>query len=70
MELDKETVQVAAIAAGTAIAVTSLVVDGELGYAMGTGILTLAGTISGYWWGIKQRDVEEVEKNEMQDLRP
>jgi len=52
MEMDKETVQVVAIAAGTTIAVAALVFDGELGYAMGTGILTLAGTISGYWWGV------------------
>lgn len=52
MEMDKETVQVVAIAAGTTIAVAALVFDGELGYAMGTGILTLAGTIGGYWWGV------------------
>lgn len=53
MKADKEVVQVAAVVGGVAIAITALIVDGDIGYAMSTGILTLAGTVSGYWWGSK-----------------
>lgn len=42
-------VQIVAIVGGVIIAVASLLLDGELGYAMGTGILSLAS----YWIGRK-----------------
>lgn len=51
MEMDKETVQVVAIVSGTVIAVASLVLDGDLGYAMGTGILSLFSGVMGYVFG-------------------
>jgi len=53
VEADKEVVQIVAVVAGTIVAVAALMFDGDLGYAMGTGILTLAGTVSGYWWGLR-----------------
>jgi len=51
MDLDKETVQVVAIGAGTVVAVAALVFDGELGNAIGTGILSFGGMIVGYLFG-------------------
>lgn len=51
MDMDKETVQLGAIVCGTVIAVAALVFDGELGYAMGTGLMTAAGTAAGYLFG-------------------
>lgn len=63
MDVDKEAVQLAAIISGTVIAVAALVFDGELGYAMGTGILTMAGTYGGYIFGVKRcEDEKEVPK--------
>ena len=63
MDVDKEAVQLAAIISGTVIAVAALVFDGELGYAMGTGILTMAGTYGGYIFGVKRcADEKEVQK--------
>lgn len=60
MDIDKETVQLAAVVGGVVIAVASLIFDGDLGYAMGTGVLTMAGTAVGYLFGSKSG--KEVEK--------
>ena len=51
MDIDKETVQVVAVAGGVIIAVAALIFDGDLGYAMGTGILTIASAMAGYIFG-------------------
>jgi len=51
MDIDKETVQVVAVVGGVIIAVAALLFDGELGYAMGTGIMTIAGSVAGYIFG-------------------
>lgn len=51
MDIDKETVQLAAVVGGVAIACTALIVDGELGYAMGTGMLSLFSGAMGYLFG-------------------
>ena len=51
MDIDKETVQVVAVAGGVIISVAALVFDGDLGYAMGTGILTIASAMAGYIFG-------------------
>ena len=51
IELDKECVQALAIVGGTVIAVAALVLDGDLGYAMGTGILSLGSGVVGYLFG-------------------
>ena len=59
VDMDKETVQFAAIICGTTVAVAALVFDGELGYAMGTSILTLGGTAVGYLFGKKDCEVKE-----------
>lgn len=60
MDLDKETVQVVAVIGGVIVAVASLVFDGDLGYAMGTGIITLAGSVISYQYGVKM--CQEAEK--------
>lgn len=54
MDIDKETVQVVAVIGGVVIAVAALVFDGDLGYAMGTGIMTLASGAVGYIFGSKK----------------
>ena len=51
IDIDRELVQLVTIVGGVVIAVVSLVVDGELGYAMGTGILSLASGVLGYVFG-------------------
>lgn len=51
MDIDKEAVQLVTVVGGVVIAVVSLLVDGELGYAMGTGILSLASGVLGYVFG-------------------
>ena len=58
-DVDKELVQLAAVVCGTVIAVAALIFDGDLGYAMGTGILTMAGTFGGYIFGVKKSEVNE-----------
>jgi len=65
MDVDKETVQCVAIIGGVAIAVTALIVDGELGYAMGTGILSLFSGVMGYLFGRGgEPDAEEVQEQD------
>jgi len=51
MDIDREIVQCVAIVGGVAIAVTALIVDGDIGYAMGTGMLSLFSGIMGYLFG-------------------
>jgi len=51
MDIDKEFVQVVAVVGGVIIAVASLVFDGDLGYAMGTGIIAIASGAAGYIFG-------------------
>ena len=51
MDIDKETVQIVAVVGGVAIAVTALIVDGDIGYAMGTGIISIASAVAGYIFG-------------------
>jgi len=53
MDMDKECVQAIAIVCGTIVGVAALVYDGELGYAMGTGLLALASGAVGYLFGSK-----------------
>jgi len=63
MDMDKETVQVVAIVGGVTIAVAALVFDGELGYALGTGVLTLASSVVSYIFGQKSCLKKEDEEN-------
>jgi hypothetical protein len=58
-DVDKELVQLVTVICGTLIAVAALIFDGDLGYAMGTGILTMAGTFGGYIFGVKKCEVNE-----------
>lgn len=64
VEIDRELVQVVTVVCGTIVAVACLAFDGELGYAMGTSILTGAGTFLGYVFGKGgsggETDAEEV----------
>ena len=63
MDIDKELVQVVAVVGGVIVAVAALVFDGELGYAMGTGIMTIASAMAGYIFGAKRcADETEVPK--------
>ena len=63
MNIDREAVQCVAIVGGVAIAVTALIVDGELGYAMGTGMLSLFSGAMGYLFGKGgDGDAEEVQE--------
>lgn len=58
LDMDKETVQVVAIVAGTAVAVTALIVDGEIGMAVAMGLMPTITGIAGYLFGVKK--CEEV----------
>jgi len=58
LDTDKETVQVVAIVAGTAVAVTALIVDGEIGMAVAMGLMPTITGIAGYLFGVKK--CEEV----------
>lgn len=60
LDTDKETVQVVAIVAGTAVAVTALVVDGEIGMAVAMGLMPTITGIAGYLFGVKR--CEEVKE--------
>ena len=60
MDLDKESVQAIAIIAGTAVAVTALIVDGEIGMAVAMGMMPTITGIAGYLFGIKK--CEEVKE--------
>ena len=64
MDVDKELVQLVTIVGGVVIAVVALIVDGELGYAMGTGILSLASGVMGYIFGQQKggSNAEEVQE--------
>ena len=63
MDIDKETVQVVAIIAGTAVAVTALIVDGEIGMAVAMGLMPTITGVAGYLFGIKRCENEaEVQK--------
>lgn len=59
MDVDKETVQVVTVIGGVVIAVAALVFDGDLGYAMGTGIISLASAVVGYIFGSKKCEGED-----------
>jgi hypothetical protein len=50
-DLDKESVQALVVVCGTVIAVAALLYDGELGNALGTGVLSMAGVVVGYLFG-------------------
>jgi len=58
LDMDKETVQVAAIVAGTAVAVTALIVDGEIGMAVAMGMMPMITGIAGYLFGVKKCESE------------
>jgi len=63
MDIDKEAVQIVAVVGGVAIAVTALIVDGDIGYAMGTSVLTIASAMAGYIFGKGAcEDEEKVQK--------
>lgn len=63
MDVDKEMVQVVAIIAGTAVAVTALIVDGEIGMAVAMGLMPTITGVAGYLFGIKRCENEtEVPK--------
>jgi len=51
MNIDKETVQVVAVVGGVCVACVALIYDGDLGYAMGTGIISIASASAGYIFG-------------------
>jgi len=57
LDMDKETVQVVAIVAGTAVAVTALIVDGEIGMAVAMGLMPTITGIAGYLFGVKKCEV-------------
>ncbi len=59
MDLDKEVVQVVAIVAGTAVAVTALIVDGEIGMAVAMGLMPTISGVAGYLFGVKRYDDEK-----------
>ena len=58
MDFDKEAVQVVAIVAGTVVAVTALIVDGEIGMAVAMGLMPTITGIAGYLFGIKRCENE------------
>lgn len=63
MDMDKETVQAVAIVAGTVVAVTALIVDGEIGMAVAMGMMPTITGVAGYLFGIKRCENEtEVPK--------
>lgn len=64
IDIDRELVQLVTIVGGVVIAVVALIVDGELGYAMGTGILSLASGVLGYVFGQQKggKNAEEVQE--------
>ena len=63
MDIDKETVQVVAVVGGVIIAVAALVFDGDLGYAMGTGVISIASAMAGYIFGKGMcEDAEKVQE--------
>ena len=63
MDIDKETVQVVAIVAGTVVAVTALIVDSEIGMAVAMGLMPTVTGVAGYLFGIKRcADEAEVQK--------
>jgi len=64
IDIDRELVQLVTIVGGVVIAVVALIVDGELGYAMGTGILSLASGVMGYIFGQQKggKNAEEVQE--------
>lgn len=63
MDMDKETVQAVAIVAGTVVAVTALIVDGEIGMAVAMGLMPTITGVAGYLFGAKRcEDAEEVPK--------
>lgn len=63
MDIDKEVVQVVALVAGTVVAVTALIVDGEIGMAVAMGLMPTMTGIGGYLFGIKRcENAEEVQK--------
>jgi len=51
MDIDKESVQAIAIVGGVIISVTALIVDGEIGYAVATGMLSMGSAVVGYLFG-------------------
>lgn len=67
LDIDKEAVQVTVVICGTVIAVGALLFDGELGNAMGMGIMSLAASVVGYLFGVKscsgggEVDAEEIQ---------
>lgn len=61
MDIDKEMVQVVAIVSGTAVAVTALIVDGEIGMAVAMGLMPTITGIAGYLFGVKRCE-DESEK--------
>ena len=64
IDIDRELVQLVTIVGGVVIAVVALIVDGELGYAMGTGVLSLASGVMGYIFGQQKggKNAEEVQE--------
>ena len=63
MDFDKEAVQMVAIIAGTVVAVTALIVDGEIGMAVAMGLMPTITGVAGYLFGIKRCENEtEVPK--------
>lgn len=64
IDIDRELVQLVTIVGGVVIAVVALIVDGELGYAMGMGILSLGSGVMGYIFGQQKggKNAEEVQE--------
>ena len=63
MDFDKEAVQMVAIISGTVVAVTALIVDGEIGMAVAMGLMPTVTGVAGYLFGVKRCENEtEVQK--------
>jgi len=54
-DLDNETVQVCAIAGITALGITAMVVDGDIGETIAVAVATGLGAIIGYLFKVRQK---------------
>lgn len=58
-DIDNETVQVCAIAGITALGITAMVVDGDIGETIAVAVATGLGAIIGYLFKVRQKGGSE-----------
>jgi hypothetical protein len=60
MDVDYNELLLALIGSSTLLGTLALVYDGELGYAIGTGVLVMMSSIVSYIYGRSRDEVQEV----------